>query len=527
MDLQKSVNLKKSIKYLLIILSLLAFHAINNIAVINMDKGPLYADSADLFESSLKYWELFNRKDLDSYNAKNRFVEFVDSTDRTPLLPLVATVNYYFFGVSEKVAIHTNLLYLALMFICTYYIGIYFFKNKKIALFSVFLLSMYPIIFGMSRVFIRDYSAISLNLLSTLILLGNKKRTVAWGILSGVIIGLTLLNRVTNIFFIVWPLFYFIKETCKLSKNKRISILAGFFLSSGLIMSIWYPLGFIKYLSDYKIAWQSLSYARINIFSFKSLTYYFDSLINNQIYGFFSFIFAISLIIIFQKKLKTNIKSCFILIFIPLLFFTFIASKQNRFTISYLPYIALITSYGIFQIKNKIVLKILLSLTVLVSFSQFIIINYSKLGPKIFKNVHAIKAGSDNSIHLGLLSPIEESIKHSLVNLIETHMSYHENLRIWIMEENGFVEHPIKIYLGLKDISAKIKPKHRVYSYEREYNEFGFESNDFILSVKKAENNPQLHNHLTRLKKITKVEMSGDFIESKNLWLYRIVFPET
>lgn len=204
--------------YIFALLSLVLFHAINNWIWVVSNITLLGWDPLSHLAKTLIYNDI-----LQHINVRTLFSALTWPWNRPPL-PFLTTVPFYrLFGISTDVAQMSNCVYLAVLLSSVYGIGRILY-DRKVGLFAAFLVSFYPILFGISRLYYVDYPLTSMTALSIYLLLKadgfhNRK----WSLLLGVALGLGLLTKWPFISFIGAPLAYVTVRSGALSRLRDIS----------------------------------------------------------------------------------------------------------------------------------------------------------------------------------------------------------------------------------------------------------------------------------------------------------------
>ena len=154
-----------------------------------------------------------------------------------------------------------------------------------------------------------------------------------------------------------------------ITSNILILILLGI-----LIMSIWYFPNFAPvYTSLSSFSAGGVIEGDPPIFSLNSVLYYLFNLINNQIFLPCFIFFLIGFI--YTIKTKDKNKAILLLwIFLPYLIFTFLSNKDVRYTMPFLPPIAIISTSWISKIRNKKMKSVIIASILIITFFQFVAI---------------------------------------------------------------------------------------------------------------------------------------------------------
>ena len=364
--------------HLFFLLSLILFHGINNWLWINNNNSYYHLDDYyHLIISTKIYHIIFS--DGQDYN----FIGLSAFYQR-PLMPFItATFFYPIFGVSANVGIMTNVLFLAVLIFITFAIGrkIY---NKGTGMVAAFLVSMYPIVFGISRYYTYYIGLAAIFGISIyFLLLSNKFRNQKYSLLFGLSSGIGVLMSIFFVVLAIGPVLYVIFSSIKNSKKKeRIKIYPNIFISfliCFLIAGIWnlYCMFEYDYLNRFS---KTIFFQEQSIYHYLQLVkvsfiYYLEVLINYQLFLPFFILFCIGLFFFLKSKDKNIILLYWMLI--PYLILSIKFLKQPKYTIPLLPVIAIISSFWIFKIKNKKFKKYIILLILFIGFVQFFIVSYS------------------------------------------------------------------------------------------------------------------------------------------------------
>jgi len=374
----------------LIFVLLMLFHIFNNFVIITIDNSPLLWDGGDYFYKSLKYYNVFKNFDSDFISEFNNV-----STYRPPLMMLSSLPFYVIFGRSTDAAVMGNSIFLIVLLLSVYGIGRRL-HNKETGLMAAFLISVFPIIFGMSRSYWQDFPLTAMVSLSIYLLLRTDFfRDRKYSILFGISIGLGMLTKWTYFIFLAGVIAYVFSVSIKaelkngngVGKPSLNVLLAVFFAVS--LASFWYiPNGLdvatklfglsVGVTGAEETRFQQLgeTFGPTGIFNIKSLTYYAGKLVNEQISFLFSSLFLIFAILLFRKKMNRTFWVYFLWIIFPVIVFTLIKNKTPRNTVPILPAIALIISIGIMSIENDSKRKAATLMIILAGLFQFFVMSY-------------------------------------------------------------------------------------------------------------------------------------------------------
>ena len=383
----------KKINPILILISLIIFHGANNYLWLTIDTLPPNEHEVGYLWSGLMTNYIL-KEVLPYFPANEPNNDKLDSlrsiaVSVTPsiLFQIISTL----FGTSLILMRMSNTLFFGIMLLSTYAIGEKMF-NKNVGLMSAFLLSMYPIIFGASRIYTLDIAEMAI-LCSCIyfLMLSNYFQNFIYSILFGISFGLGMITKIMFPVYIFGPLMFYlymtfihedyIKKKLKLGKNhikiRKVIIkkLTNFSISGllGILPFLFLFLPNIKG-SLGGIKNEFLEEEILN-FNFKEISFYIFRLVDSQIFLVFSIIFIIAFIFFIKTKPK-NYKFLIFWIIIPIIILT-LGDRTIRHSNPILPAMAIISSYFIFSINNSKLKRILVSVIVIFSFLQFFVMSYS------------------------------------------------------------------------------------------------------------------------------------------------------
>lgn len=357
---------------------ILFLHLYINYIWLSLNTKPFFAMTPNNILTSFLFYKNFNSFILGLIKGQVKW--YLQTNVHPPLHFLFPLPLYLIFGVNEKVAIMTNIIYLLITFFSIYFISQELVKisrdlGKKIGLLAIFIFSTFPLIFGSSRHFLDDMLVAAFVTLSILFLLySNEFQNRKYSILFGISVGLGMLSKYSFFIFLVGPTIYIlIKNKMKNWKN----FLLGIFLGS-IISVYWY------YQNIHNLIWY-LKKGRVmshgpSSMDLESIGWYLYQLPNEEISLFYFLLFIFSSVHCFISR--KNLKNMMVILtwfLIPFLFFSFLPNKGDVFIIPLLPSLAIIISLGIFSIQNYKIRNIFLLLIIVVGITQFFIISFTDI----------------------------------------------------------------------------------------------------------------------------------------------------
>ena len=371
----KIALIKKKFPFIIVLL-LLLFYGINNYIWLGLNKLPSTTDQASHLLSNLRYLEILSKP------SRDMFIRLLKvDTFYPPFFPLCAAIVNLIFGHSATISIMTNMIFAAVLFFSVYYIGRKL-VDEKLGLFAVFIVSMYPYIFGLSKMFLLEFALTSMVCFSFCCLLYTDNFNYrGYSALFGISLGIGMLTKPTFIFFLIGPLIIAIISIFwnykLISIRRRAKLNLGIaFIISIIIGGSWYfPRLSDQWYQHICSKWSSfLGPLKIST----SVIYYFKLLILDQIAPFFAFLFLAGLILLLKDRRR--LRSLLVLlwwIIVPYAIFILINVRFMYYTVPNLPAIALISSGGILSIQNRYIKRCLIYIIVIWALIQYTIISYT------------------------------------------------------------------------------------------------------------------------------------------------------
>ena len=415
-----------------IIFSLILFHGINNYIWLQKNLIPPFWDESKHLIVTLKY--------LDSIRASFNILEALWRIDSIypPFFNVISLPIGLVWGSSLKELAMTNIIFLFILLFSVYKIGELFF-DKNTGLLASFMVSMFPMVFGVSRMFLLDFSVTAMVALSIYLLIkteyfSNRKDSIFFGIS----IGLGMLTKETFFIFLLGPLLYILYKVITLKPNiERHRMIVNFMISFAIGSALALPF-YLRNIFNYffkhsqigmlheckTILWPyfvhynnivfyiiplliiavmltKISKLKLNRTHFKVIGLLFILILGGLYWHSKELLFKLAW---FIYILKDQIGLPFLtLFFICLPFFLFSLNKKPflflwlllpyflftfcffpsdirfwspRFTLPYLPVIALISAKCLLDIKHEISRILITCLLIVLAFLQFFSISY-------------------------------------------------------------------------------------------------------------------------------------------------------
>jgi 4-amino-4-deoxy-L-arabinose transferase-like glycosyltransferase len=365
-----------------------SFQILNNYIWLKLDNFPLLWDAGMYYYQSLLLSDFSRNLSFQSLCSAIKVGE-----QYPPLIPFIASLFYGFLPRTEDTAVFvTGLVFTGILIFCVYGITRILY-SRSAGVLAAFLATMYPIVFGHSRVLMYDLPLAAVVCLSVFVFLKtNNFRRTGYSILFGVVAGMGLLTKFPFVLFTGSALVYqfFHNSYCALRqgmrghgiqmRNTAIAVLIAIALAA-----VWYAPNWSRFFYAVFVYPGSCRSVCAPTFSVASFSYYFFSLINRQTSFFLFLIFVLGSV----RFIRVKSEHKYLLIFWIL--FSYIGAtlanyKSPRYTIAFLPAIAIISAIGLMSIRDKIIRTVVLSFVALISVVQFFAYSYGvSFLPKLVK----------------------------------------------------------------------------------------------------------------------------------------------
>ena len=398
--------IKKNYVIILLVL-LLMFHVVNNVVYLKIDTRAPSWDEAWHKTISLSYYN----KIIGGVVSSS-----IEASKYPPLFHIFSIPLYFIFGTGEDVSNFTNTIFLAILIISVYLIGkrVY---SRNAGLLAAFLVSMYPLVFGISRLYLIDLSvAAFVSLFFYLFIRFEDKMNWKNLLLLLFCVAVGVMLKQIFIVFIILPFIYilikylyYIKKRYNIGKLRIIMFLAGVIAVISLIS--WYYLRNFSGFYLIGVITSNLSVGKFFINLWKNIL----DLMNIQI----SFVYFLLFIFSFAFIKRTRKWLLFIAwIIFPLLFLSYThLTSEARYLMPIVPAIAVLSACAVFSIKNKKILAGLIILLLAFSLVQYFDISYSQ-------NIHSFKIGKislyNNKVYLSSSAIQEDWQIDNILGFIES-----------------------------------------------------------------------------------------------------------
>lgn len=338
----------------LALFALIAFHAIANYWWLKTDAMPPIWDEAAHAYSTVEIARLhFLKQPLEAIRA------ILTTEPYPPFSYLISAVFVRVSWPSTDAMLGASALYMAVLIVSCYGIARRM-AGQFAGLIAAFVVSMYPILFGLSRHYLLDFNLTAMTALIIWLLFETKNfsRRVP-SFFLGIALGLGMLTKWTLVAFIAGPFglialsALFIKDGVMARpklKNMALALVIGV-----CIAAPWYAANFNTLREFLKLVVNSgLAEGDPAINSLESWLMYFRHLTQFQILAPFTFLFIFGLVLSMVKRKNWQLIAALLLwIILPYIYFSLSMNKDTRYTLPYLPAMAALSGVGLSVFKGR------------------------------------------------------------------------------------------------------------------------------------------------------------------------------
>jgi len=299
---------------------------------------------------------------------------------KPPLIEIFA-IPFMLVNSSARFALMVNSIGILILLLSLYFIG-KIIKDEKAGLFSVFIMSGFPLSIIMSRAFMPAYflaAFVSLSFLLLLLSEGLTRRN--YSVLLGIVFGLGMLCKWTYFIFLIGPVVYF---AIKAKREKYFNIFFKNFSVASilgiLICSIWYvPFWREMFNFVFRVSWgeESFLYGPAAMLAPQSILHQIY-LLNKQM-GLPFFVCFSACLFLFIKSKDNNKWLLVVSILVPYLLFALVRNKHIRLAFPAFPLIAALISVCISSIKRPLLRKISMAPILLLCFFNFYMYTFPRV----------------------------------------------------------------------------------------------------------------------------------------------------
>ncbi len=384
-------GIKLSNHYL--ILTFLSFFLIvNNIIWLRIDTLPPIWDQAGHLTKSYEYFKAIEH--LDS----NILYKLLNISNFYPPLFYISSYPFYkILGMSSDSGCLTNSIFLMLLIFSTYGIANNLY-GKRAGILSALLASTYNVVSTHSRQYLLEMSLISTVTLAIYFLLKShdfkeRRYSIAFGIAAGI----GMLTRWNFLFFIfpavIYNVYKFFRYRTMFREQVKNLIIASVF--SVIIFSSWYiaNTGNILLNAGVSIKDSAVIEGDPHGLSIENFMYYLKA-INEQVSSPLYLLFIAGFVLYIYRYRENKDMSIFWWFIGSYIIVTAIANKDSRYSMHYLPAVAIFSTFWIKDIKSAIVKNGLSGIIII-----FVLLQY-------FSSTYGLRLFSVERISLGALNII-------------------------------------------------------------------------------------------------------------------------
>jgi 4-amino-4-deoxy-L-arabinose transferase-like glycosyltransferase len=353
------------------LLALWLFHGIGNLWWLKTDTRPPYSDMAGHAITTLRLASWPWRQLL----MNGRIVQELLHVNPYPPFFYVTTLPFvWFVWPTVDAMLAVNALYLGLLIFAVYGIG-RLAAGGRAGLLAAFLVSMYPLIYGLSRQYLADVALTAMVALAVFCLFWSRAFERRWpSIILGLVIALGVLTKWTFIVFLAGPLAIAIYLTLRQAKRARLInlVLAG--VISLIIGLPWYltNLPALAAFLEFNRLLAAPQEGEAPIWSWISWLYYGRELLTQQLLLPFTLLFAGGIVLALRRcRLNSYLWILISWIVVAYIASTLFINKDTRYTMPYLPALALLTAIGLVQLRQVLVQRVGLALLLLYALLQY------------------------------------------------------------------------------------------------------------------------------------------------------------
>ncbi|MFA5090323.1 MAG: glycosyltransferase family 39 protein [Candidatus Omnitrophota bacterium] len=331
----------------LLISFLLIFYLFNNYLWFRLDNTPAYNDQAHRLHTANYFVYL-----LRGFTAgENPLLYIYPQESYPPFFYFCGAIFRLLFGASLFSYTLVNLFFYAVLLVSVYAIGKRLF-DYRVGLLSCLVLSFYPAIYGATRIFLVELSIAALSALAACLMLYSRLFTVnRTSFLLGIVCFAGMLTKQSFIFYIIFPLALHVFFSLKHSAGARKNIFIIFsWMAAALLFYAFFlydntALLFRVHMRD-AVLYNPPGFLKNNLF--------YAGLLPGQITMPYCLLFIASfaLYLCCRQENKTFVLSWLVS---PYLILLCLPLRIERYGLPILFVVAVISSWGMLQIKNKII----------------------------------------------------------------------------------------------------------------------------------------------------------------------------
>ena len=371
------INHRKDLLAVVTLLTLTAAIAFANYFWLLMNQRPPMDDEAVHLLSALEYFRILAHPSADMIGR----LLTVDKL-YPPFFPLLAACGARLFGVFGTLPFcMANIFFLAVTFFSLYGIGLKM-GDRRLGVLASCLLTLYPMFFHLSRMFMLEVALVGTVTLTMMLLLYSQgfSRTL-WSILAGISLGFGMLTKQPYVVFIAGPSLFGLagswKNLDREQKHQRVANVCLFVAIGIAIASPWYLAGGGGEFLLIKNAFINKDTVVFSISDspLGALFFYVKTMLQEQMRWFFFGIFVLAVL----PNIKKMAASPFLLVWlaVPFAIFPFFPNKFYYYTLPCLPAAALITAHGVLSVKKTALRWLIICILLLGGIGQYLSLSYT------------------------------------------------------------------------------------------------------------------------------------------------------
>jgi hypothetical protein len=408
-----------------IILSIILFYFINNYIWLSFNRPPSAEDEFIHLSTSLSYYVYLFRP------AFKNFVEIPTHPYWTPIFHITGAIFSFLFSPQYKFTVlFTNLFYFSLL-LFSLFLSVKTFFSPRAGVFACVLLSLAPVIYGFSRIFMLEMAVTGMVALSFYVIFNfNNFHYLRRYLYLASILVIGALTKWT-FFIFVFPLLLFLYY--RQTRERKLFLLLIAVLG---VISLWYEPRLKDFLFKAKIyiltsggggepfSWRN--YFKEVLFYLKNLIFYYWSL-------------PLFILILFSflsrnfKNLPYKSVLCISILF-PLFFFSLLRSHNERHLIPVMVPMAMMAGISLDNVfKYRNTTRFLCGLMIVFAFLNYFVISFISLDRDSYKYLGYMPRnirGGEDSFLLSCVSPHRENWKYSEILKIITRCNRERNFNL-------------------------------------------------------------------------------------------------
>lgn len=347
------------------------FHSTGNFWWLKVDTRPPFSDMAGHAVTTLRVASWAWRQIAVDGRVLQTFAEI---RPYPPVLYITSLPFVWLVSPAVDAMLIVNILYFGLLIFSTYGIG-RLAAGGRCGLLAAFLVSMYPIVYGLSRFYLADVALTAVTTFAVFcIFWSDCFRHRLPSLVLGVAIAVGVLTKWTFIVFLLGPLAIAVYVAlCHPTRARLTNLLVAGVLA--LVLGLpWYVINLepLREFLQFNRFQAAPKEGEVAVWTVASWLYYLRELLNQQVLLPFALLAGVGTLLAL-RRFKTNAHLLMLLAWIVIGYVasTLYINKDTRYVIPYLPALALLTAIGLVQIRQVMVKRVGLALIVLYALLQY------------------------------------------------------------------------------------------------------------------------------------------------------------